>query len=854
MNKSYKNLLKTLRKAFVILVISTSISIPSLAQRLEWIKDVHQLQNSWMEYTSTLDKEENVHVLGRFSNQIVLDSTHSLSNGKGMYMAKYNKKGKVQWLKGILTVGQSTIFPKSCCTDDSMNLYITGTFANQVDFDPGINQSILTTNSSLNYNLFIAKYSKLGNLIWAKQIGRPNSTGLSNHIEEPYGLRLSHSNNISLVGWFKNDSLDLDPSTNTSYLHQMSEDYNSFIAYYNLNGSFLTGKNLGSFVITDFEIDKEDNMYCAISAKDTIDLDLSSDSAIFNFANYESIALVKYNQNGDYLWASQIQNTYPTSLFSSSYKIALDDSFNLLLTGNCKQQLEIIHGNSNTIVPLDSFSLFIAKFDTIGNPIWVRNLDNLSNNNTSTNSIMGLIANSMGDIYLGGSNRKRIDFDPSSNSTIHQGTGFGDAFMVKYDNSGNLKWFKSFIGSSVPSHFSYHSTLNLSKSGYLYTTGCYRDTIGILTDTGAINMYSSLPGEFLSKYKDCDWKHLFKKKICIGDSVFLEGEFRSTNGNYFDSLVAVDGCDSLVITELMIDTITDNITEVAQICDGETYTFPDGQTSTTSGIHLSRLLKVSGCDSLISTVLFVNPKHFLSEEQHICNHDSIAWSGTYVSLAGDYYDSLKTTTGCDSIHHMKLVVNPSYASSDTLYICHGDSVLFVDKWYKEEGTYDKHLTTKEGCDSLLTLHLKSVKVDISILEKSKHLTAIQDNAEYTWIDCTTQKPAFGLNNLQHYSPLYSSKFAAIIKLKGCVDTTSCVRLQIPDIHVFPNPNDGHFYVSSPYDLAEYFMFDSKGAFVAKGTLYLGLNQIYKKHLSSGMYSLKIVTQFGDEIVRKVIIQ
>src|SRR5436190_593073 len=54
-------------------------------------------------------------------------------------------------------------------TDAAGNVYLTGTFQNTVDFDPGVGVYTLAAQSS--QDIFISKLDAGGNFVWAKQIG-----------------------------------------------------------------------------------------------------------------------------------------------------------------------------------------------------------------------------------------------------------------------------------------------------------------------------------------------------------------------------------------------------------------------------------------------------------------------------------------------------------------------------------------------------------------------------------------------------------------------------------------------------------------------------------------------------------
>lgn len=48
--------------------------------------------------------------------------------------------------------------------------------------------------------------------------------------------------------------------------------------------------------------------------------------------------------------------------------------------------------------------------------------------------------------------------------------------------------------------------------------------------------------------------------ICDGDSIFLENAWRKTAGIYYDTLTSVEGCDSIIITTLTVNTVDVSVT------------------------------------------------------------------------------------------------------------------------------------------------------------------------------------------------------------------------------------------------------------------------------------------------------
>jgi hypothetical protein len=65
-----------------------------------------------------------------------------------------------------------------------------------------------------------------------------------------------------------------------------------------------------------------------------------------------------------------------------------------------------------------------------------------------------------------------------------------------------------------------------------------------------------------------------------------------------------NGCDSTIVTALTVNPAY-IINESATMCAGDTYTFPDGTTSTTATMYTSSFTTSNGCDSTIITALSI---------------------------------------------------------------------------------------------------------------------------------------------------------------------------------------------------------------------------------------------------------
>jgi gliding motility-associated-like protein len=201
-------------------------------------------------------------------------------------------------------------------------------------------------------------------------------------------------------------------------------------------------------------------------------------------------------------------------------------------------------------------------------------------------------------------------------------------------------------------------------------------------------------------------------EICAGGSYTLpDGSTVTTAGSYDVTLTSVAGCDSIVTTILDIIPIVTN-TVNAEICAGGSYTLPDGSIVTTAESYDVTLTSVAGCDSIVTTVLIVNPVYNIAVNAQICNGQSYTLpNGTSVNTSGSYIVTLPTISGCDSIVTTTLDVVPVLTNTINAEICAGGSYTLPDgSTVTTAGSYDVTLTSVAGCDSIVTTILDVVPV------------------------------------------------------------------------------------------------------------------------------------------------
>lgn len=193
---------------------------------------------------------------------------------------------------------------------------------------------------------------------------------------------------------------------------------------------------------------------------------------------------------------------------------------------------------------------------------------------------------------------------------------------------------------------------------------------------------------------------LVEVEICEGDSYFAGGANQTTSGTYFDNYLAYNGCDSVITTVLTV-TPAIQVTDDVSICDGDSY-FAGGANQTTSGTYIDLFTTPAGCDSIVTTNLTVNPNVEVSENVNICDGDSYFAGGANQTTSGTYMDTFLAANGCDSIVTTILTVDPSIEQTENVSICDGDSYFAGGANQTASGTYMDTFLAANGCDSTVT--------------------------------------------------------------------------------------------------------------------------------------------------------
>jgi predicted RNA binding protein with dsRBD fold (UPF0201 family) len=325
-----------------------------------------------------------------------------------------------------------------------------------------------------NGDAFLLKYDSSGNLLWNKTWG-------GSFDDRGYGIALDGSGNLFITGYTK--------SYGAGY-------YDAFLLKYDSDGNLLWYKTWGG----------SDSDYGKGIALDSSGNAFITGSTKSYGAGYDDAFLLKYDSDGNLLW----YKTWGGSDSDYGKGIALDGSGNAFITGDT---YSFGAGYSDA---------FLLKYDVSGNQLW-----NKTWGGSDSDYGKGIMLDSSGNAFITGSTDSYED-------------GNGDAFLLKYDSSGNLLWYKTWGGSD----YDYGCEIALDASGNLFITGStysygagYRDIFLLKYDSSGNLLWYKIWGG-----SNSDWG----KGIALDASgnAFITGETNSYGAGNYDTFLLKFGFDT----------------------------------------------------------------------------------------------------------------------------------------------------------------------------------------------------------------------------------------------------------------------------------------------------------------------
>ncbi len=392
-----------------------------------------------------------------------------------------------QWSFG--TGGDSYDYGNDIAVDDAGNVFITGTFDNTLDFDPGPGVTELVNLHPETSDGFILKLDALGNFMWVCQIGgiTPDVYGY----QTANGITIDSENNLLICGSFF-ETVDFDPGPGSQFA--TSNGYNdAYILKLTNAGEFVWVKTFGGLGINaalDIQLDADDNIYTSGGFFAQTDFDPGAGVFLLGSGVTGLVAdafISKLDKNGIFQWAFEFGDFDE----DNCYAIAVTDDA-LYATGTFLGTIDM--DPSAGLLELISFhplcnDAFTAKYDLDGNVLWAYRYGGPTGANSDEGRTIS--TDSDGSVYTAGRFQGSGDFDPGIGTSFLTATPFQSGFVQKLSSDGTFVWAHSVYG---PASDNYCTSVYVDPNDGVFLAGIFTETIDFDT--------LSLGGEVISQAYD----------------------------------------------------------------------------------------------------------------------------------------------------------------------------------------------------------------------------------------------------------------------------------------------------------------------------------------------------------------
>ncbi len=354
--------------------------------------------------------------------------------------------------------------------DSSGNSYITGSFQDTVDFDPGVGIFNLT---GAGEDIFISKLDKSGKFLWAKRIG-----GMGD--DEATAISLDSEGNIYITGYFQ-DTVDFDPDAGV-YPLTSAGSQDVFVSRLDGSGNLIWARRMGgegADLPRDLFVDPDGNVYITGYFQKTADFDPGPGTVELTSAGVNDVFVARLDGNGGLAWA----RSWGADFEDQGYGITVDADGSVYTTGLFTRLVDFDPGSGVFhLFGGDWPEIFVSKLDGSGNFIWAKAMGELHDE-------VGydLALDLDGNIYITGFYKETVDFDPGSGTYNLTSNGLADAFIFKLDKNGNLGWAKSIGGADSD----IGSAIEIDSNGNVYIAGYFGDTVDFDPGVGISTLTSA---------------------------------------------------------------------------------------------------------------------------------------------------------------------------------------------------------------------------------------------------------------------------------------------------------------------------------------------------------------------------
>jgi len=634
-------------------------------------------------------------------------------------------------------------------TDLQNNVYVVG-YTSSINFPTQSGGNFFQGTISGNIDGIILKFDNNGTLIWATHYGGDDN-------DQCASIDIDGMNNIFVTGFTNSTNFPVQNS-GTFYQGFKSGFRDAFILKFDSNGNRIWATYYGGGGDDEtyhILVDNNNDIVLTGGTVGTSSFPTQNSGGFFqgSMNGFSDAFILKFDNNGNRLWATY----YGGGWTDAGQALAIDAMNNLVVVGKTR---------SNDFPTLDigayyqgsasgNNDIFIIKFDNNENLVW----GTLYGGNDDDEAYSVEIDNN-NNIFVAGES-KSLNFPTQNNGTFFQNlnAGLSDAFILKFDNTGNRQWATLFGGSSREAFSSNHN-LSIDRCNNLYLAfesesvdmptfafcnggyfkpnlsgGVWDQFITKFTNDGAllgatyfggdgVDVRSSLTIDLMNNlWLAGEWVYPVSNTsyplISSNSSSYIDTSFNGNDDSFIAKFENVT--DSSIILSTVNSTCSCDgavTASISGLCPPYNYYWSNGVQvlgsldtfSTVNGLcyGLYEVMVVGTCDTLIASVNIEAPIVIDSSSLYYCDSAFVNNEWYYTSQV--LKDTLVNAqpNGCDTISIKNLIIYQSVEDIVSLNFC--DSVFINNQWlYESKILIDTFANgSHHGCDSIVYTNIAIV--------------------------------------------------------------------------------------------------------------------------------------------------
>ena len=260
----------------------------------------------------------------------------------------------------------------------------------------------------------------------------------SQFTNEAFDVEIDASGNAYIAGYATGET-----AFNTTNILQVTPGNSDiYVAKYNSTGALVWWKQFGgSFSDRAYDLAIGSDQNLVITGQFFGSVNFGSVN-LQSAQNSKDIFLLKLNPSGNVIWARKEGG----NLAENAYGVTVDNQNNVILTGQFEGTTTIANQNFTSITDpftnLPSFDLFISKYDSNGNPLWVK-----AGLAKKEDRGLAVAVDAQDNIFLSGQYSDTLQFAGNT----YTNNGYNVGFITKLSPTGQVQFFNNLrAGSCLP--------------------------------------------------------------------------------------------------------------------------------------------------------------------------------------------------------------------------------------------------------------------------------------------------------------------------------------------------------------------------------------------------------------------